>query len=105
MFFSQSVLLYIAYCRSRAERKGLERQLLAEEIFNTLYKALHKKCLLFFFLFSSKTHWMSTWFLLISFNGYCFSASYSTFRIRNLRKLEFSSLSSAELRRQAIYST
>lgn len=41
--------------------KGLQRQLLAEEFFNTLYKALHKKSLhFFFFLFSSKTHWMST---------------------------------------------
>lgn len=41
--------------------KGLQRQLLAEEgFFNTLYKALHKKSLHFFFLLSSKTHWMST---------------------------------------------
>lgn len=63
--------LCIAYCRIRAQSKGLQRQLLAEEFFNTLYKALHKKSLHFPFS-RSLLRLGVTWLLLIPLYGYSF---------------------------------
>lgn len=58
--FVQGVPLCIAYCRIRAQARAYRGNCWQKSFFNTLYKALHKKSLHIFFLFSSKSHCMST---------------------------------------------